>query len=123
NVDLDPSHGILGSDVRPGAYVMLAVTDTGQGMDEKTKSRIFEPFFTTKERGKGTGMGLPTVYGIVQQSGGYIWVYSELGRGTTFKIYLPQHHDATAQPVEKPMLRTAPSGDETLLLVEDEDLV
>jgi CheY-like chemotaxis protein len=123
NVDLDPSHGISGSDIRPGPYVMLAVTDTGHGMDEATKSRIFEPFFTTKERGKGTGMGLPTVYGIVQQSGGYIWVYSELGRGTTFKIYLPEFQDAAAQPVERPMLRTAPGGDETILLVEDEDLV
>lgn len=123
NVDLDPAHGLSGSEVRPGPYVMIAVTDTGHGMDEKTKSRIYEPFFTTKERGKGTGMGLPTVYGIVQQSGGYIWVDSEVDRGTTFKIYLPQHHDAMTQPVEKPMRRNNSSGVETLLLVEDEDLV
>lgn len=123
NVRLDEAFGLSHPDVRPGRYALLAVSDSGHGMDEGTKARIFEPFFTTKERGKGTGMGLPTVYGIVQQSGGYIWVYSEVGQGTTFKIYLPEFTSAPTRPVSEPLLKASLRGDETLLLVEDEAMV
>jgi CheY-like chemotaxis protein len=120
NVVLDEGYtaGHLGA--QPGEYVLLAVTDTGSGMTEEVKSRLFEPFFTTKEEGKGTGLGLATVYGIIKQSGGDIWVYSELGRGATFKIYLPRVQ-ATAQPLNRIEVRgNMPRGSETILLVEDD---
>ena len=108
--------------IHPGSYVMLSVSDTGSGMDKETQSRIFEPFFTTKEKGKGTGLGLSTVYGIVKQSGGYVVVQSELGRGSTFHIYLPQVEGA-AENHAAPATRAAAGGTETILLVEDEESV
>ena len=123
DVDLDQAFAAQHVPLQRGPYVMLAVSDTGCGMDVETQAHVFEPFFTTKQPGKGTGLGLSTVYGIVKQSGGYIWASSELGQGATFKIYLPRVQD-TGETVE-PSVATAErgSGIETVLLVEDEPAV
>jgi PAS domain S-box-containing protein len=123
NVVIDEAYTASHASVEPGAYVLLAVTDAGTGITPEVLAHMFEPFFTTKERGKGTGLGLASVFGIVKQSGGHISVYSEQGRGTTFKIYLPR---AAAQPASRPapsVDRHAPGGSEAILVVEDEPSV
>ena len=122
NTVVDENHRRGQQFIRPGNYVMLSVSDTGTGMDKETQSRIFEPFFTTKEKGKGTGLGLSTVYGIVKQSGGYVIVQSEPGRGSSFHIYLPQAQ-GVAERHSAPAIDAATSGTETILLVEDEESV
>ncbi|MEI7742328.1 MAG: ATP-binding protein [Chloroflexota bacterium] len=120
NAEFDAPYAMDHYDVEAGSYVMVAVSDTGTGMDSETRARVFEPFFTTKDRGKGTGLGLATIYGIVRQAGGHVWVYSEPGRGSTFKIYFPRE--------DAPAMAAVPAADEpgrrgTLLVVEDEPTV
>jgi PAS domain S-box-containing protein len=123
NVDLDANYAAKHQDIAPGPYVMLAVSDTGSGMDRETQLHIFEPFFSTKEDSKGTGLGRSIVYGIVKQSGGCIWVYSEPGYGTTFKVYLPAVEDEAAAIKSARILPGSGRGSELILLVEDEDSV
>jgi two-component system, cell cycle sensor histidine kinase and response regulator CckA len=122
NVDLDDEFAREHLGTRPGQHVMLAVSDTGMGMDAATQARIFEPFFTTKEKGKGTGLGLSTVFGIVKQSGGSIWVYSEPDKGTSFKVYFPVTCETARETASDAPITTL-RGSETILLVEDEDQI
>lgn len=120
NVELDENYASMHSDARPGKYVLLAVSDTGCGMDKETMARVFEPFFTTKDADKGTGLGLATVYGIVKQCNGHIDVYSETGLGTTFKVYLPINGADEAASVQPQLISETRRGNEVILLVEDE---
>lgn len=123
NIVLDEEYIRLHEGVAPGEYAMLAVSDTGTGIEEGIRLHIFEPFFTTKEKGRGTGLGLATVYGIVKQAGGHVWLYSEPGEGTTFKIYLPRTLETVAAEAVSPNSPAQAGGCETVLLVEDEPLV
>ena len=122
-VFLDTAYAEHKAGVKSGPYVMLAVSDTGIGMDQETQSRIFEPFYTTKSRDKGTGLGLSTVYGIIKRAGGNVWVYSEPGQGTTFKIYLPRIGSESSETPLGEVAAVEMRGDETILVVEDDDRV
>ena len=129
-IAIETSNVNLGDDVRrqfsyilPGPYILLSISDTGQGMSKETQAHIFEPFFTTKEKGKGTGLGLSTVYGIIKQSGGYVFVESEVGRGTRFRIYLPRVEEAAEAAGMTHAARSVAGGSETVLLAEDEESV
>ncbi|UCF98133.1 MAG: response regulator [Spirochaetaceae bacterium] len=121
NVTFDSEYVRTHIGTEPGEYVMMAVSDTGTGMSKETRSKIFEPFFTTKKKGEGTGLGLSTCYGIVKQNRGNIWVYSEPGKGTTFKVYLPRSRKRSNH--SRQQKRVLPRGTETVLLVEDEPSV
>ena len=124
NVELDQDYANLHLSIVPGTYVMLSVSDTGVGMTPEVRERVLEPFFTTKEKGKGTGLGLSTVYGIVKQSGGNIWIYSEPGQGSTFKIYLPRVEEEADSMLQSSVVGTqSEQCSETILLVEDEKMV
>jgi two-component system cell cycle sensor histidine kinase/response regulator CckA len=119
NIELDEAYAVQHLDVTPGPYVFLAVSDTGQGMDVQTREHVFEPFFTTKEQGQGTGLGLATIYGIVQQTGGHIWLYSEPGIGSSFKLYFPRvDAPAAVTHARRPAKPSAGTG--TVMVVEDE---
>ena len=120
NEELDSAYNAVHPVVRQGSYILLAVSDNGAGMDAETQAHIFEPFFTTKPQGKGTGLGLATVYGVVKQSGGFVWVYSELGKGTSFKIYLPRVDQPVVKSGSTQFAAEVPRGTETILLAEDE---
>jgi CheY-like chemotaxis protein len=123
NVVIDDSDRAETPEFIPGEYVLLSVSDTGGGMSKEVRENIFEPFFTTKELGKGTGLGLSTVYGIVKQNDGFIYVASELGKGTTFKIYLPRFEAETAQVPSEEAAGNRQTGTETILLVEDDEAI
>jgi two-component system cell cycle sensor histidine kinase/response regulator CckA len=123
NVYLDDAYTRLHPGAKVGQYVCLSVTDTGGGMDAETLAHIFEPFFTTKEMGKGTGLGLATVYGIVKQSGGYVWVDSEPNKGARFQIFLPRVAEISESPTARPYVGENLRGSETILLVEDAEAI